>query len=38
MLVVDVWTLAVPSDERLSAGRPLAGSVMATNEAHVSSA
>jgi hypothetical protein len=38
MFVVDVWTLAVPSAFRLSAGRPVFGSVIATNEAHVCSA
>ena len=38
MLVVDVWTLVVPSEDRLSAGRPLAGSVIATNDAQVSRA
>src|SRR3954451_5417006 len=35
MLVVEVWTLRVPSASRLSAGRPECSSVMATNEAHV---
>src|SRR3954453_14887764 len=35
MLVVEVWTLRVPSASRLSAGRPECSSVMAMNEAHV---
>jgi hypothetical protein len=38
MFVVEVWTLTVPSAFRLSPGRPVAGSVMATNPAHVSRA
>src|SRR3954451_16193526 len=38
MLVVDVWTLGVPSASRLSAGRPLSGSVIATSDAHVCAA
>src|SRR3954453_12837779 len=38
MLVVDVWTLGVPSAWRLSAGRPLSGSVIATSDAQVSAA
>src|ERR1700730_4552211 len=35
MLVVDVWTLRVPSMPRLSAGRPLLVYVMATKDAQV---
>src|SRR5689334_1929958 len=35
MFVVDVCTLVVPSEFRLSAGSPDDGSVMATNDAHV---
>jgi hypothetical protein len=38
MLVVDVCTLVVPSCFSLSAGIPLASSVIATNDAQVSSA
>ncbi len=38
MFVVEVWTLAVPFEDRLSAGRPLFGSVIATNDAQVSRA
>jgi hypothetical protein len=36
MLVVDVWTLRVPSASRLSAGSPDASSVIASNERQVS--
>lgn len=35
MFVVEVCTLVVPPASRLSAGSPLAGSVMATVEAQV---
>src|SRR4051794_3754275 len=38
MFVVEVWTLGVPSAWRLSAGRPLSGSVIATSDAQVSAA
>ena len=38
MFVVEVWTLVLPSALSASAGRPLCASVMATNDAHVSSA
>ena len=38
MLVVEVWTLRVPSAARLSAGRPERGSVNASNERQVSAA
>src|SRR5687767_1878993 len=38
MLVVDVCTLAVPSALRLSAGRPVLASVIATKDAQVCSA
>ena len=38
MLVVDVWTLRVPSALRLSAGSPVCASVIATNEDQVSRA
>lgn len=38
MFVVDVWTLVVPSAFSLSAGIPLATSVIAANDAQVSSA
>ena len=38
MLVVEVWTLRAPSERRLSAGRPVSSSVIATNPAHVSRA
>jgi hypothetical protein len=35
MLVVEVWTLRVPSAFRMSAGRPDLASVIASNDAHV---
>jgi hypothetical protein len=38
MLVVEVWTLVLPSLFRTSAGRPDEWSVIATNDAHVRSA
>ena len=38
MLVVDVCTDRLPSASRMSAGRPLRSSVIATNDAHVSRA
>ncbi len=38
MLVVDVWTLRVPSRSRMSLGKPERSSVIATNERHVPSA
>src|SRR5919109_2408076 len=38
MFVVEVSTLRSPSARRLSAGRPVPGSVIATNEAQVSRA
>ena len=38
MLVVDVWTLWLPSLSRMSAGRPDDGSVIASNDAQVRSA
>ena len=36
MFVVEVWTLVVPAALSASAGSPLCGSVIATNEAQVS--
>ena len=38
MFVVEVWTLVLPSALSASAGSPLCASVIATNDAHVSSA
>jgi hypothetical protein len=38
MLVVEVWTLRVPSAARMSAGSPDRGSVMASKERQVSAA
>ena len=38
MFVVDVSALVVPSEFSLSAGSPVVGLVMATNDAHVSRA
>ena len=38
MFVVEVWTLRVPSALSASAGSPLCSSVIATNDAQVSSA
>ena len=38
MLVVEVWTLLVPSLSRMSAGSPDDGSVIATNDSQVRSA
>ena len=35
MLVVEVWTLRVPSALRMSAGSPDRSSVIASNDAHV---